>query len=589
MTFSRIQGTPPQISLLYVPADSAPPPIAHPLGETSGSLLLDILLAELPTSAQNALNQFLETPLDQLFDSAWQEMSANAQAMVVQAIQGAIPTAYNINVSFPTVGTLQAQVGPLSAGMLGALPSGTGSQLTFEYLLPGVTASFSEHASGIWGGWADPTYSLSFDATFELAVGVPSQTAIPLVPKAQFMTANMQVWPTNAYAVVTGIVNLIIAWLNDQPGGVGSALEDRIIAIDIPSIQQLLSELSSGFAIASQYGFLGLAVQINPSPPSGTPTGNTVEFDVTHAFDPGPTVTNASVMPPGVPTLLTAQIVPNVPQVNAGGTLGVTGTQFPAAQATQLAITWLDTTSGSVSRSEVQWGLSSDGQASPATDVEIGRTGPSDNANVFTVGTDGQPLIPSTSYAFRVRDYDVDNLVATAWGPWASLMTTPTDEVELVLDYESTTVGTTTLEPGGGFSTTIEVPASVPPGTYALRAMLSGHELAQTTITVIAEHDELPANLQFVDPGNGVPYGGTVLLVVPTQATVAGTNFRPGHVGLFIDSASGTMLGETTAGFDGSFSFTLAWPPYVVGAHSVWAQQAADHAYAPLYAEMPAK
>ena len=67
-----------------------------------------------------------------------------------------------------------------------------------------------------------------------------------------------------------------------------------------PAVQQVLSELSSGFAIASQYGFLGLAVD-QPSPPSGTAPGNTVEFDVTHAFDPGPRVTNANVMPPGQP------------------------------------------------------------------------------------------------------------------------------------------------------------------------------------------------------------------------------------------------------------------------------------------------
>jgi len=587
MSFSQIKGTPAQISLWYVPVDSPPPPSSHPLNTTSANLLLDVLNAQLSTSVQAALAQLFGTPLDQLFDTAWQQLKAdpatNPNNMVVQAIQGAISDAYNVQSSFPAKGTLQAQVTPYSA---------TGSYLELQYLLPGVTCSFSEHAGGIWGGWADPSYNLSFDATLEVDVWVPKSSASPLGATVQLNVTNMQAWPSNAFAVVNGIVNLIGAWLSEHTGS-GSALEDQIIPINVPAIATLFSELSSGFSVASQYGFVGLAVQVNTSPPSNTAPGNTVEFDLTYPWEtPGPTVFNANALAPGVPDLLQAEIVPSVPQINAGGTLMVTGNYFPAAQASQLTISWGDVTMGGVSQSEVQWGITStsSNQASPpVTDVKIARTSPSDGLNVYTAGTASAPLTPSTSYSFRVRDYDVENLVATDWGTWLPIMTTPTNEVDLVLSYGETTVGSVILKSAGSFSTTITIPAAVPPGTYTLSAVMSGQPMAQATLTVVAAGTELPAVLQFVNAATGVPLVGTMLLIGGSEATVAGSSFVPGNVNIFIDSPSGTQLGTANVGFGGTFTFTLTWPQFVLGAHTVHAQQATDSADAPLYAEMPAK
>jgi hypothetical protein len=365
MGSSDIQDTPVQITLFFVNADSPPPPQPHPLGGAAGTIIRTILLAQLPQSAADALNQLLSTPLDQIFDQAWNQLQGTAQNMAQRAVQSAQPNAYNVSAAFPSKGTLSAAVGNVSPGLLDTLPPGTPAmQLTFSYSLPGVNLSFSETTSGIFGSWADPSYNLTFDAEIEIAIAVPNDTTIPLGAKAEFLAQNMQASAGNFFAVLIGIEDIISQWLSNQPiGSTGSRLQDQIIGINVPQLQQLFGELSSGFAAAAGFGFLQLGGQINTNPPPQTPPGNTVEFDLTHPFDAGPVVANA--LAPGVPSLFPPQIGTSAPEVNAGSQLGVNGTNFPAAQSNQLAITWTDTTSGNVAQSEAQWGLVPNGQPPP--------------------------------------------------------------------------------------------------------------------------------------------------------------------------------------------------------------------------------
>jgi hypothetical protein len=581
---SEIQGTPAQIMLFFVNAGSPPPPSAHPLGGAAGTIIRAVLLQQLPTAAGEALNQLLSTPLDQTFDQAWSQMQSTAQSMVQQAVLGAAPNAYNISVASPSQGTLSASVGNLSPGMLDTLPPGTiGMQLTLTYSLPGFGVSFSETTSGIFGSWADPSYNLTFDGVIEISIGVPNDSFIPLGAKAEFLTTNMQASAGNFFAVVIGVEDIISEWFNNQPvGGSGSSLQDQIIGINIPQLQQLFSELSSGFATAATFGFVQLGVQINTNPPPQTPPGNTVEFDLTHPFDPGPVVTNA--LSPLLPSLFPPQIGTSAPEVDAGGQLGVTGNFFPAAQSSQLEITWTDTTSGSVTQSEVQWGPVPNGQAPPPQPIDklIPRHGSFDNANNFTTP---KGLTPNASYAFRVRDYDVSSLIATDWSSWLVLTTQPTDQVQLVLSFNNTVIGFGTLQTDGTFSTTVIVPPSVPAGNYLLTAVLSGQTMAQTPITVVAENQPLAPVLQIVDPNTGIAYTSAAIVVGTLPVTTRGMNFSPGPVDFFVDTISGKSLGAATADQNGAFTVTLTWPTAVTGPHNILAQQGILQATAAVFGE----
>ncbi len=589
MSFSQISGTPVQIKTCYVSFLESPPPHCTVLTEDLLSLVM--AAANLSPDEQTSLTNLMGTPLDQFFNNTWLQLQSNpatnANDMVASSIQS-VPGVYGVHANVPTQGTLQAQVYP---------PSITGTNLALQYLLPGATASFSKNvAIGPSGFQVTETcdFALSFDITVEVDVFVPNNTLYPLEVTAIIYVQNFHINPSNTWATIAQVLVAIgdgvldalgigfdqqITWLPSP-----SSL-NQVILVTGPTLNTLstvFSELSSFFTLAAQQGFSQRGVQIVTGP-----SGNALEFDLTHPFDPGPKV-SAVGFPSGAPTLLNAQITLSLPLVNAGGTLSVTGTNFPTDTATQLQITWSDTVSGIVTQSEVSWGVNLNGEAASPTDVLIDRSAP--NSNFYTAGTAGNPLMPDTSYAFIVRDYDVFDLVATDWGPWAYITTTSTNQVDLVLSYDNSTVGTANLDINGNFSGTVNIPATTPPGTYTLWAMLSGQQMAQATITIIGENDQPNPVLQFVDPATGIPYGGTVLFTVPTEATVAGTYFGPGPVSLFIDSPSGTSLGTADAGNPGTFTYTLNLPLSAVSAHAVYAQQSGlPPATAPFYAQMPPK
>lgn len=597
MSFSKIQGTPVQLNLLFVRLDGSPPPAPHYLGSPSQALLTDLVLGLLPSAAGDALNQLLSTPVDQFFDQTWSGLQGTAQSMLAQNIKATISSAYDIHSTWPSKGSLTADVGGLSAIMQQTLPPGTtGSQLTLQYALPGVRASFSDSGKSFLG--ADASYNLSFDATIEIAVAVPDATAVGMTARAELLTTNMQAGASNFAAVARGIEDLLSDWISGQPGQSGS-LADQIISVYIAQLQQLFGQLSAGFAAASGYGFSDLKVLVNPNPPSDLPQGNTIEFGITVPFDHMTAVTNDGVLPPGTPNLLTPQLGTTAPQVLAGGSVGVRGNAFPTAQANQLVVSWQDTrlvnTSpsplplpGTVVQSELHWGSTTGAGVPPSAaatnDVKITRSGSLDSTFTAT------GLAPSTTYAFQVRDFFIQNFLSTDWSAWSYFQTSETDEVQLVLDDgANTVVGTTSLQTDGSLSATITVPTAETPGTYDLWAVLGGEKMAKATLTVVAPSQGLAPWVQFIDENTGDPLFGSVLLTCGQQTAVRGANFVPGKVDVFIDSASGTSLGQASVAFDGSFTVSFTWPYFVVGMHNVHAQQPTVQADAPLYAEMPPK
>jgi hypothetical protein len=558
VSYSNIVGTPVQIDLRFVPVDAVPPPSDHVLGGFAGVFFRQLIEQEL--TSPDDLERLLKTPLDQTFDTAWAGQMAAAQAQVIKAIQDADSKAYDINPMFPVTGTLRAQVGALTPVLLDTVPVGTNAlQLTLSYLLPSVRVNFSEKAPFYL---PDPKLKVTFDAEFLIYIAVPDQPWIPFGVKSAFVTSNTQLAGAGLYGGIALALerlwgNLIGQPFAEPPGRTSGNS-------NIGGLPQLLSSVAPALAQAGSMGFSQLSVGID----GGAADGNTVTVYLSHPFDPAPGVNN--VASPGV-FILQSQIGTSAPQVNAGGHLGVVGRAFPPAQARTLVIGWNDTTSGPVTQSEVQWGLSPLGLPPPLpASVLIKRSGSYDNGATFTA----RGLTPDTSYAFRVRDYDAGNQIATDWSRWLVLTTTSSDQVDLTLnDSANTVIGNASVQVDGTFASTVNVPAAESPGPYMLRAAMSGLQIAETPITVIGAGEALAPVVQVISGSTGLPFTSSDLLVTWTPIHLRGGNFNAGAVELFIDSATGPSLGTAVADLSGSFTASPLWPFGVTGHRTILARQ----------------
>jgi hypothetical protein len=587
---TQIQGTPIEIALWYVPAGGSPPPLSHPLERATGggswavTILGAIVVGMLPASQQAKATNALDTPLDQLFDANWTSLLAlgTPQQAVQQAVKSNRPTAYNIDVTFPSSGTLDASVGVLSgplAGLLGLPPAWAGSLLTLQYALQSaVTITWHETTNSIFGSWADPSYRATFDGTLQVLVAVPADPAAGLTVQAGFQATNIQAG-LDGFSIGNVVEVLEIGWDYLTNQAVPGSIPDQDVPASV-GIQQAFDLLSVGFAAAGAQGFGQLSVTVNnqAQPPAWPQAVPRVEFDLVHSSDPGPTAQagQVGVFKPGPP-----QISASPASIPASSQFGVTGVNFPA-QTTQLTIGWIDTTSGPVTQSEVQWGTVIPTILGQPLDVQVigdqlvARSGPGDGRNTFTATN----LSPGTRYAFRIRDYDVSNQAATGWGNWLVLTTTATAQVQLVLsDAAGTLLGATQVQPDGSVSATITMPAGETPGSYTLWATMDGQHVASTTITVLAEGSHAPAQIEVYNPDTGLTVPAPAGVTGEYQVDLRGYNFEPGPVHLFVDSVAGLSLGSpqvASAAQDPGGQFTAAptWPNGADGPHNIVAEQA---------------
>jgi hypothetical protein len=600
MSLPQIQGTPLLIDLSYVEADASPPQTQH---EVLGNLQTQAL-SKLDPSEQMPVQQLLSTPLDTLFNDAWSALLPSVPDQITQKITDAESTAHDITINpLPQTGTLRAGLAPTSPQQLPSLPPGIDGQvLWLEFSLGRVSASFS---STPVKGLPDASIDLSFDLGIEVALIVPADPTVPLliwpvlnqISQLQILTSNFLVVPTNFWAKLYVGVQMIGSLLEGN-GIPNLNPADSRDFMDVPLQMSLLfGELSGALATAAGFGFTQMDVQINTSPQPPAPAGNTVEIDLTHPADPGPQVRNALV--PQGPSFLPPQIGLTAPDVPAGGQVGVNGTSFPPGQASLLKITWTDTTSGTVTKSEVRWGPTPSPGVPPAqpADVMIDRTSPGGSPDPSFTATG---LIPGTEYAFLVRDFDAD-CVATGWsvpaspqppdpqpwdGIWTFLQTQSNDQVDLVLSYQSTDLGTATLQPDGTFAVQVTVPASVPAGTYTVTAMLAGQPMAEALIIVLALGAAPPPALQVIDPTYGLPVQGTATVVGNVPVNLRGQHFTPGTVNLWVDAAGGISLGTATADQAGTFTAAPDWPTQAaLGADQILAVAGSQQATAPVWAE----
>jgi hypothetical protein len=514
----------------------------------------------------------LQAPLNQLFDQVWaqqtdsngQTMRDRAKAQIESQISSGVAklgssySAYNISLNLPQAGRLRAIVisGP------GANDPNVSQFIDLSYELNGISANFTVTTPYTGGLIGDPTYNLTFDIELLIVIVVPP-FAGPLNTTAEFNVANANISASNVIADIGDAILTAINFLSDQPTNIFQSAEGQIDSSGgaIPNLgplTTLISQLATVWQQAAvQVGFTQLAAFIDAQP--------SLNLRFTHPLDPAPTIVNAAVPP--YPSLFPPQLGTSASIVQAGQSLGVTGTNFPVGQASALYIAWNDTTSGIVRESDINWGPAND----PVQSVSKPRNG-ADGGNTFSVSN----LLANTAYAFSVRDQDL--ITETPFGPPFLITTQPTNLVDLLLSAtgggQQTPVGSASLTGSGAFVTTVQIPQNTAAGMYTLAAALMGNILASATIQVVAASQQLPATIEVIDPATDTVLGS----VEETYAfTLRGEGFQPGAVNVSIDTVNGQVLGTASGDATGSFQANFIWPRGFTGQHGIVAEEIAGN------------
>ena len=490
------------------------------------------------------LQAAVDKPLNQIFDEIWnlnlntngQTMMQAATAQVEQAITTQASGVSNVSGSFPATGSLRALIvadGPLF----------------LSYWLPGASFTFNK-------GPLDAEWKLTFDTELLIGIDTSKWPAVTVTPSADLANANISA--ANKGADLDEAAQELINFVTGQPSNIFQAQEGTVDAYPAPppDVSQLTTFFSDLAAAALPSGFL----QCSPFIDTGT---RTLNLRLIHPPDPTPTLVNGA----RVASLIGAVLGFSEPQVKAGSQVTAIGSNFPAIQATQAYLAWNDTTAGDITESDILV----QGQL-----VTLPRSS-YDNGNHYTVLN----LNPGTSYQFRVRDCDA--LTCSDWSNLLTITTAESNEVDLVLSFDGQVIGSAILQDNGTFTTTVQIPLSVPPGTYMVQALLSGQLVMQSPITVVSANAIFTPVLLMINSATGIPYSGPALVIGNFPAPMRGLYFNPGNVDIFIDQIAGVPLTSANADSTGSFSVAPVWPASVTGDHNLIAQQGADHATAAVF------
>jgi hypothetical protein len=510
-----------------------------------------------------ALVTELQTPLSQIGDQVWsQDKDANgktmrdrASATIVTQLSSSVTkalgsgfSAYNISTNLPATGILRSIV--------------VGENIFLSYELIGVGVSFSLTTPITGGPISDPNFTATFDAELLIIITIPpspgqfnltstvnieNANVSPLGPIAGLAVIGLQVFqfimgqPNNFFEEATGQI--------DSSGG--------IITANVGPFSAMLAQLSSAWQQAIPYGFRQATAFIDQN-------ARALNVRLTHPVDPAPVPVNAA--DPTYPSLFQPSLGTSTSCVEPGGSLNVTGTNFPIGQANDLYIGWQDTTSGNVTQSDITWGPAGDPMhptGGPMQTVTKTRN-PSDDGNSLALTN----LVPNTAYLVAIRDQDL--LTETAFTqPAITISTQITDIVHILLEYGATqwSVGSGQLTATGTFTTTVDIPADLTPGTYSLKAVLGGTEIKATDIEVASA---CKTRIEVIDPTSNTVQTG----VVETYSfTLRGDGFEAGTVNIYIDSISGAFLGSAVIANGTSFQKEFIWPTGSVGTHSIVAQE----------------
>ena len=573
--FNIPDTTPLVINVDYVIPNDSPPPSQHSLAPPAGGLILGLL--GLPAATITSIEGLLGQGLAQVFQTIWTSQIPNIQNQIANAI------GHDTVSDVPTTGgTLKASVDPLGAETAGLLPvtsSGQpqpGQQLSLSYVVPGVKVNFSEGSTvavvvvgilGVFGiGLPDPSWQFFFDAQLNFYLAVPFDATVPMGFKVEFVAANMTIpTPTNFSATLANPIQRFIDLLSRLTGNGSIYPSSQTSDVSDPSLTQYFSEMSSGFVAASKFGFTQLAVQINTS------QQNAIQFDLTHPFDDGPVPRNYYV-----PWLMAPSIQLDKSTAHPGDPVQVTGTYWSAPDPTSLDISWDDTTSGLVTQTEVNYGqvFASSGSLPPSTTTSMIDRTTRGSSPIFSA----QGLVPSATYGFRLRDYDAQNFIATAWGPWRNFTTGAAigTSAQIALDNDpSAVLKSTSILPGGAFVTSFNVPTGATPGKYNVLATAAPNVKAQYPLTVVDASHPLPPIIEIYDPNTLLPSTPPFpYRVMPGNPLyLAGLNWAPGEVDVYVNSTTGQLLGKPVADSSGIFRLPTSLDEQGPTVTQIWAQQ----------------
>ena len=542
----NITGTPMGVQVLFADKGS-PTQTVHPLAPYETALGLP---ASFLTLLQTPLSQFGDQIWSQNKDSSGQTMLDRASTLISNGIVTAVSqlghTASNISVSLPAVGILRAIV-------LSGDPASADTTVYLSYEINGNSASWSINAQ-VWP-LSDASYSLTFDLELLIQIVIPAEPGSPLTTIASATVENANVSGTDASADILDFFGGLDNFINDQPFNIFQAAEGAIdsegseVTVDLGDLSTLLADVSTAWQQALPYGFTQLTALIQQQQ---------LFLQLGHPQDPAPVVVNAAV--PAFPSLIPAEII-TAQEVNAGSSADVTGVNFPLAQADALYIGWSDTTSGTVTESDISWGPS----GGPTQAVTIPRDG-NDGKNLYIASG----LAPNSTYEFSVRDQDF--LTETPFSAPFPATTTTTNLVEFslvpVAGGTETPLGTASVTATGTFSAAINIPPSQPPGMYDLTAVLLGIAPVSTPLQVVSAGQPLSPSIEV----DGVAPPSTAFLTEGNPFTVSLEGFLPGTVSVSVDSPTGQLIGTATSSGPDTFTATFLWPN-IDGAHNLYAQE----------------
>lgn len=487
-----------------------------------------------------------KTMLDRACDTAKQEVNS------LEASQG--QTAYNVSCSFDPTGTLSAYT----------QVAGDQNNLYLNYLLTLNSVTFTSTAPNCGGTVAaifslgtsciataassDPQFTIFFDLDLQISMTVPTYPC-QLTPQADLHVQNAFINAEDFQATAAQVFDP-----SDFAKGVEN-LDATQESISLASLQSTLNQLASACKTASNYGFGQFDAYVNSQ--------DGLVFRLTHPLDAAPVVTNAGVRDPSVPDLTPPTIGVSAPEVKAGAQLTVTGSSFSATEATDIAIGWNDTTSGTITESDIEWGRKGD----KLQDVTLTRA-PYDNGSHW----DATPLTSDTTYEFRVRD--CDQLTCTPYSEPKDVKTTTggSNGVDFYLDSVAAAnkIGSDTVQPGGTFSTALTVPAATTAQKHTLYAQMSGGQQASIDITVVGATDSLKPSIEVIDPTTKTVEAN---ISQSSTFTLRGAAFTAGTVTVSIGTAGGQVLGKTKVKADGTFQANFTLPYSVNGSCTLVASE----------------
>ena len=446
------------------------------------------------------------------------------------------------------------------------------------------------------------TFDMSFDIEMSVLVNLSDWPSAPTYTGTSLLNTSVQ--PTGATHTLVdigdalhGLGNALVSFFTEggfslkapSPSAALQAATSALVGLPIPgSLSAIASKVAQVEQAAARFGFLACTASTDAT------TQTPLTLTLIHPLDPPPVAYDLQTMAgPGQQLFTGFSIATAQSQATAGGQLDVIGSGFQATE--QLGIGWTNTCSGTVTGSDVLWGLHRASRwQSPICRASANfRYMPFARAPREPVPLHGQAP-ESGLYGFRVRNSDDDPVTPLTTTQFSAPLTIwSVGAVDLILTYPSSNpvalhgmntgtgiqpvppsqqpatgvvVGTAQLLADGTFAQNITVPPDALPGQATLCAQVLGQRVVCTQFTIVAEIEPL---VRMVNPVTLTDLG-TVLYSGATIWT-EGEGFVPqGTASLSIAGYNANVtLAQAVVTDQGTFLCSFRWPALPSGNQTV--------------------